>query len=978
MRRFAGVLGVLLVTSMLIAGTKGKIAGKITDASTNEPLVGASVIVNGTTLGASTDVEGEYYIINVPPGIYTLTVRLMGYNPKAVEQVRVQVDLTTKVNVSLEQTTIQMAAVTVTTTRREVQKDLSSSERTMQPDQIEALPARDVTSILSIQAGITKDAGGQLHIRGGRSTEINYMVDGVQIMNSLNRSAGINIDDQSIEELKVVTGTFNAEYGQALSGVVNIVTKRGSDKFTVNVTGYAGDYLSFDKQLFSTMTDRAWAEAAARSLTTKTGVLIFDFSKYGIASYAQLNNALSSYYKPWQTTEAYLTRFNPVNRYDLQVNLSGPLPDLLGKMSYFVAGRFQNYPSAEHGRRYFMPWGLWSPVSDTVHTFSMPDGDLVPLGTYEGYSTQSKVFWDLKNLDVSYALYYNYDHSYGGGSKYLPDAGRHYYTTRLTHVASVTYVFSASTILDFKGSYYSNNGKGYLYEDPFDYRYMPSQAGDFQQFMFHPSREDDVEVKTNPDDFPFWGNDVGRSHSIVRYFSGTLDLTSQINKHNLVKLGASARFHSIENDNYSLQFSQVNYRPIVPDQSSAFHTHYTAKPYEFAAYLQDKIEFEELIINVGLRFDYFYSDGRTLADPRDPQIYAPFKFDHIYKNFSPTTPQDSLIAYSPAERAAFWYKKPDPKYQVSPRVGLSFPITAEGVLHFSYGHFFQNPEFQYLYTNPNFWIAGAGSQNLVGNANLDAERTVMYEVGLQQKLFGDLLLHVTGFYRDIRDWIGTGFPVDTYRGLTYYSYVNKDNAVSKGLTFSGSYVLAGLSLSLDYTYMETKGTSSNPIDAYNDLGGGRAPRVQLINLNWDQPHSLNIVASYSKESWTATLVGSMASGFPYTPEIARGEATGTNAYIGWQENSERKPSTMNFDLHLSKSFDLGSIRLRALLDVTNIFDTRNARYVYNDTGLPNFTLQDYLSRNRLVEVSNSTEYYRNPGMYSTPRSITLGLRVSYE
>jgi outer membrane receptor protein involved in Fe transport len=970
------LLLLLLIAGIVDAGTTGKIAGRVTDATTREPLVGVNVMVAGTMYGASTDIEGEYFIINLSPGIYTLKVRMVGYTSQSIEKIRVQVDLTTRVDVTLNTSAIELNTEVITVARREIQKDLSSSERTFQTDQIDVMPVRDVNSVLATQAGITRDADGALHIRGGRTSEISYMVDGVQVMNPLNRSAGISIDDQSIEELKAITGTFNAEYGQALSGVVNIVTKKGSDRFMVNATGYAGDYLSFDDKLYFTMTNRVWAEAAANALVY--GRLDYDFSRDGFTTPQQANAARLAGSKPWQTTEGYLNSYDPFKRHDVQLNISGPLTESIKNISYFIAARYQNQPGAESGRRYFMPWGLWKPIMDSTHSYEMPDGALVSLGWYKGWSTQSKIFVNLGDLNLSYGLYYNDDHSYGGGQKYLPDGGRHYYTKRMTQIVSATHVFSKSTFLDVKGSYYSSKYKGYLYEDPYDYRYMPTQGGDFQEYMFRPGRGDRIGVTPNPSDFSFWGNDVNRSESIARYFSGGVDLTSQMDKVNLVKFGATARFHDLMDDNYALQFSQINYRPVIPSQSSAFHSFYTAKPWELSAYIQDKIEFEELIINVGVRFDYFNSDGRILADSRDPQIYKPFKMDHIYKNYTPTTPVDSLREYTPEERSPFWYKKTEGKYQISPRFGISFPITAEGAIHFSYGHFFQNPEFQYLYTNPNFWVAGAGAQNLVGNADLKPERTVMYELGLQQKMFDNLLIHAAGFYRDIRDWVGTGIPIDTYSGMTYYSYVNKDNATAKGITLSGSFDAGDFSFSADYTMMEAKGTSASPIDAYNDLGAGKAPRIQLISLTWDQTHAFKLIVNYAKDGWVATLYGNVVSGFPYTPSIYRGEATGTNAYTGWHENSDRRPSTMNFDLHVEKAFTLSPLKFRVLLDVVNLFDARNARYVYSDTGLPDFTMDDYQSRTRLVEISNSTEYYRNPGMFSGPRSISLGLRITYE
>lgn len=971
------ILICLLSAVTVLAGTKGKIAGKVTDAVTGEPLMGVNIIIEGTTIGAASDAEGDYYILNVSPGVYNLKATMIGFKPNVVEKVRVQVDLTSKVNIQMTSLTVQLGQEVTVTAKKEIQKDLTSSERSMQSDQIDILPARDITSLLSMQAGIVKDAGGNLHIRGGRTSEISYLVDGVQMINPMDRSMGIGIDDQAIEELKAITGTFNAEYGQALSGVVNIVTKKGSDKFTINATAYTGDFNSFDKDLYSIMSNRDWAVASAKSLVTKSGRLFYDFSKNGITSYSQIYQSANDGSKPWLTKESYLNGYNPFKNYDVQLNVSGPLTNDIKNVSYFVAGRYQYKPGYSKGRRYFMPWGLWTPKGDTVNSYEMPDGELVNLNWYKGLSTQAKVFVNLPNFDVSYGFYFTKDNSYGGGSKYRPDGGRNYFTDRFTHILSLTYLFSSSTFLDVKGNYYSSDSKSYLYADPFDYRYMPTSTGDFQQYMFRPAREDDIEVKSNIYDYSFWGNDVGRSKSFEKNFSVRFDLTSQIDKNNLIKFGGSGRWHNLENDYYDLQFSQTTYRPLIPDNSSPYHTYYAAKPYEFAAYIQDKIEFNELIINVGVRFDYFYSDGKVLADPKDPQIYSPFKMDHIYSNYTAATP-DSLLTYRTLQdRETFWYKKPDPKYQFSPRFGFSFPITAQGVIHFSYGHFFQNPEFRYLYHNPNFWIAGAGAQNLTGNANLNAERTIMYELGLQQQLMDNLYLHVTGFYRDIRDWVSTGVPIDTYRGSTYYEYVNKDNAVAKGITISSGYNIGEFSFNLDYTYMEAKGTSSDATDAYNDISAGKSPRISLVNLAWDQPHSVNFVASYTKDSWNVALVGTLNSGFPYTPSLSRSESVGSVSFSGLKENSERRPTTINFDLRVSKLFVIGDFKFQANLDVTNLFDTRNATSVYSDTGLPDFTLDDFAYKNRLVEITNSKEYFANPGMYSNPRYISLGLRISY-
>lgn len=979
----------LFVGALLYGGTTGKIAGRVRGTDTGNPLIGANVFIEGTTLGAATDADGEYYIINIPPGTYAIKVQMIGYITQRVENVRVTVDLTTKLNFDLDMTVIDAKESVVITAKREIQKDLTSSEVSISSDQIETLPVKSVSEILDLQAGVVRDATGELHIRGGRTNEIAYMVDGVQVINPLYRSSGISIDDQAIEELKAITGTFNAEYGQALSGVVNIVTKKGSDKFSVNATAYFGDHLSFDNDLYYVMDNTEWANEMARMISNWDYYPEIDLSQYGITTEEQLVESVLNGEKPWLEKKPYLNSYEPWKNRDLQLNISGPVPGTGKRISYFLSGRYRYNPGHEHGKRYFMPWGYQSPAMDTVHTFKTPDNEIVPLYRYEGISTQSKIYFKITNaLTLSYGIYYNNDHTYqfdltypAFRYKYVPDAGRNYHTDRYTQILSMTYVFSKSTFLDLKANTYYNHHKEYLYEDPYDYRYMPTNSGDFVQYVFDPAREERIYAITQPGDFNYWGNDPTRTTNITKYTSFKADLTSQFTKRHLAKIGISARLHDLNRENYNLQFSQTNYRPIIPEKSSPYRTNYSAKPKELAAYIQDKIEFNELIINIGLRFDYFDSDGRVLRDPSDPQIYSPFKLGHIYKDYEPGMPDsllNQLTEYTPEEREAFWYKKTTPKYQLSPRFGISFPITDQGVIHFSYGHFFQNPEFQYLYENPNFWIAGAGSRDLVGNADLDAERTVMYELGLQQRLTNNMDLHVTGFYRDIRDWVGIGLPaINTNRGSTYYKYDNRDHAKAKGITLSTSYYTRNLSVNLDYSYMVAKGTSSNPIDAYNDAAAGRAPRVQLVNLNWDQRQSFNLVLTYSKNGWISTLSGTMNSGLPYTPSFIRGEATGGSATVALLENSERRPTMYNVDLRISKSITAFQTQITFFCNVTNLLDIRSVQNVYTDTGKPDYSLQTYDLDNRIVEISSIQEYYARPGNYTGPRFINLGVRLSY-
>ncbi|NUQ80414.1 MAG: carboxypeptidase-like regulatory domain-containing protein [Bacteroidetes bacterium] len=965
--------GLLFLPGFLMAGTTGKLSGKVFNAATKEPLIGASVFIVGTEKGAATDVDGEFFILNISPGLYTIRISSVGFTTKVVEKVRIQVDLTTKLDVELNEQDVELGYDIVITADRVVQKDLTSSERTFQSDLIADLPARDLSSMLSTQAGITRDSGGNLHIRGGRSTEISYMVDGVVVQNPLDRAnAGISIDDQSIAELKAITGTFNAEYGQALSGVVNIVTKNGGDKFSLSGTAYLGDHVSFDNDLYRIMNNRDWAESIYW-YTRFGGDMRYDFSKHGLSSPQAAREAAAAGNKPWMTYENYLNSYNPFQTWDLQLNSSGPLDFIHKNLSFFAAGRYQNRPGYEMGFRYFMPWGLVRPFRNADKKYDEPDGELVPLNWYKGWSTQTKLFWDSPVFDASYSLFYNSDHSYGGGSRFVPDGGRNYFTDRFTHIVSAQYVISTETFVDLKANYYSSNHKSYLYEDPMDYRYTPNDAGKWVSWL---TGFGSSAVQYIDNDFQVHGNDLGRASTQSAYVGTRLDLTSQVDKYNMMKTGVSLTYHNkLNNYYYSVYFNDDQDIEELTESSPTM-ARYDANPIEVAAYIQDKIEYEELIINVGLRFDYFDSDGRVLSDPKDPQIYRPFLATNKYKNYDPNLPESGQTEYSVAEREKFWYKDADVKYQISPRLGISFPVTAEAVVHFSYGHFFQNPEFRYLYENPNFWISGSGTQNLVGNANLNPEKTIMYELGLKQRLFGSLDLAVTGFYRDISDWIGVGPAIDTYAaGVTYYKYENKDHASAKGITLAANQSIEDFYYSVDYTYQEAKGTSSDVTQAYYDQLSNRPKRLELITLNWDQTHSINTLASYTREGWTGTLIGKLASGFPYTPRIASNEEVG-GGIQNIVENSERRPWTFNLDLRLSKSVKMNAWSMEYFIDVTNLLDTRNATAVYNDTGLPDETLDNFQKRTRLEELSTIRDNTATPGRYSAPRFVQIGIRFS--
>ncbi len=229
---WTALLALTLSWAMAFAGTTGKIAGKVTDKETGEPMPGANVVVVGTTLGAATDINGEYFILNVPPGSYDVRASVIGYTQMVEKGVRVNADLTVKVNFALPSETLQLGEVVeVVAERPLIQKDVTASSKISSEEQIQALPVTTFQDAVSLSAG-TQGSGNNLHIRGSRAGEVAYLVDGLSIEDPQNRSIGLNVGRSALSELQIISGGFNAEYGNAQAGVILLNTQEGRQKFS--------------------------------------------------------------------------------------------------------------------------------------------------------------------------------------------------------------------------------------------------------------------------------------------------------------------------------------------------------------------------------------------------------------------------------------------------------------------------------------------------------------------------------------------------------------------------------------------------------------------------------------------------------------------------------------------------------------------------------------------------------------------------
>ncbi|MEJ5304950.1 MAG: TonB-dependent receptor [Ignavibacteria bacterium] len=926
-----GLFTLILLTAIsnyIFAGTTGKIAGRVTDAKTGEGIPFANVIIEGTTLGAATNLEGYYTIINVPPGVYTLRASVVGYETKIVTNVRVNIDLTTRIDFELREKTVELGQeVVVTATRPLVQKDLTASTSVVGSDLISELPVTEVRDVLTLQAGVIVSAGGGIHVRGGRSGQLAYQIDGVTITDAYDNSTVIDVGTNAIQELQVISGAFNAEYGQAMSGVVNIVTKDGDNKFNGNIQLYSGDYFSNRKNIFMN-----------------------------------------------------IDHINPLSVQSVDASLSGPI--LKDRLFFFTNARYYYNEGYLYGKRIFLPTDVTREVSpDSFIVQASGDGAFVPMNPNKRFFYQAKLTQRVTStFKLSYNFIYDYQNykDYDDFQRLNPDNNLNRFRKGYSNTLSINHAISNWTFYQLNFSYYFKDYRHYLYKDIY--------TGD-------PARPtlyvDNDLIQNPPYSFSTGGTNTSRFVRNTGTYSVRLDWTSQLTQEVGIKFGGEFKQHRIYYENINLQpmvdanGNKVNpYNVVIPPITTNNYDTYLRKPQEGAAYIQTKLEMFNMIVNAGIRLDVFNPDGVVLSDPTDPNIYDPIKPDNKFFDYNGNGVQDPGEPSKTVEdRLKYWYKKASIKYQVSPRVGIAYPITDKGVIHFSYGHFLQLPSYELLYTNPDFELGvGSGNQGLFGNADLKPQKTVKGEIGLQQQIGDDISIDVTMFFEDFRDLIGTQTDeVLVFGGARSYSiFANSDFGFSKGITlrfekrFSG-----GLATNLDYTYSITKGNASNPADARNAILGGAAPETFIAPLDWDQTHTLNIVVAYTKpRDFGFSIIGNLYSGQPYTPQINKNTRVTQNAF---PRNSGRKPSIFNVDLRAYKDIPIASTTLTFFVKVYNVFDANNPRGVYGDTGDPFFTFGKLEAQkiNPKLYYNTLDELYTNPGFFSEPRRVEFGISYNF-
>jgi len=222
----------LFITDFVMAGITGKISGRVVDRNTGEPLAGANIIIEGTNMGAASNLNGEYTILRVPPGIYTVTAIYIGYAKLSVDKVRVRIDQTSNINFSLTLAAVKGEHVTVQAERKVVKKDVTTSVSVISGNDVKQLPMDNVENIIGLQAGVEEG----LSIRGGGADQALFQINGITMRDPRNNLPITGVALSAIQEVSVERGGFNAEYGQVRSGIINVVTKEGGRTYEGTIT----------------------------------------------------------------------------------------------------------------------------------------------------------------------------------------------------------------------------------------------------------------------------------------------------------------------------------------------------------------------------------------------------------------------------------------------------------------------------------------------------------------------------------------------------------------------------------------------------------------------------------------------------------------------------------------------------------------------------------------------------------------------
>ena len=871
-RAVAAVMLVLLAVPGL-AGTSGRIAGRVTDAK-KQPLAGVNVGMIGVQLGAITDEQGQFTIVNIPAGAYSIRAGLIGYGTITTTNVIVSADETTRLDLVLAESAVQLQEVVVSAKRPVVEIHRTSTVSIVPREDIAKLPVQELQDVVNLQAGVVDG-----HFRGGRANEVQYQVDGVSVNNPFDNSNSVRLDRSLLEEVQVVSGTFDAEYGQAMSGVVNAVLRRGGEKFQFDAEALTGGFLYYNR------------EARAQDYHAD----------------------------PWA-------------KQDFQLTLSGPT--FLRRTTFLANTSRHVSDGAYYATRRFTSARTSDGAAATKAQTPDGDGERVPLSQTREWSGLFKVSnRSFENMEFAYQFLANAvdSRNIGWDLHLLPDAGTRVRSLSVVHGLTFTHTLTPKRYyqVDLRQNY--ADSRDMAFDDVDDPRYQ----------LYGPL----TGLTGYEFGHPVQGVSLNRFQSTTNMFVGKGTFVDQVSNTHQFKAG-------LEYQAPKMTFGtpgklavgirpggQFGVFPVEPDHAEFL-------PVFLAGYVQEQREWNDVTLRLGLRGDWF--DARTSL-PSDLANPA---------NSIPGVPQSHEQATSN-------------KFNLSPRLGISYPMSDHAAMYFAYGHFYQYPAFRDIFSNADYSVLAdlqaaddPARKGILGNPDIRAQRTVQYQIGLKNAVTPDLGLDFNAFYKDIRDLLGVEF-VSTYNAAQYVRWTNVDYGSVLGFTLQLDHrALGPFAVSADYTWQRAVGNSSDPQETLNRAAAGQDALPRQIPFNWDQRHTLNVtVSAGNPSSWSGSTIVRFASGQPYTPAVAAAQTL--------LANSGRKPIGLAADLRAEHPLQIRGVPANFFVRVFNAFDSR----FFNGFVFPTTGSADY---SRIPDEPGQAAILEDPSRFYAPRRIEVGITLKPE
>lgn len=992
-KRFILAMLLLLCTVPLVfAGTTGKFAGKVTDADSGEPLPGVNVIIEGTDLGAATDLEGDYYIINVPPGHYTLTASMMGYKTINKTDLLLSVDHTVTTNFIMEVTTMEGDEVTIVAERDVIAMDMSASRVSLASENVKEIPnATSIDEVIYLQVGVDFDpstrgdyAPADIMVRGGGRGQNSFMVDGLMMVDNRSNRPMMMVNLSSIKEINIIKGGFNAEYGNVRSGLINVVTKEGSPdkysgsfefRYTPGQLKHSGESIfdpnnyflrSFlDTTVCWTGTSRkeadgGWDDFTRESYPTFAG---WDLAYRTLRrTYPDVTPEDARNLFIWQhraegvediVFDSLGTNTRKAGEYgDLpdwigEASFGGPVPFLskkLGNLRFFANHRINKELFAlPTNRDYFIEQNSQLKLSADI----TPSLKVMVEGVYgEIHTVQAAPratgldAYMTSGVDILYSpIATSQDYGLGGNaSLYYPAALNKFDIYRTMTGFAVDHVLSPNTFYNARMTLshvqHSCPGpEGDEFRNDEIIGYIGALPVDETPFGYGVG----IEVMAG-DGMASTGEGATRDFSKVNTVNFRFDITSQVNKYNQVKAGLEFNYDDLD---VHYEHNQIG------DEGNNWTVQWRRFPFRGGLYLQDKLEFKGMIANVGLRMDYSNPNSKAYITERYSQYFRQ-RFMDVFETLAPSE---------------------DAKQQVklAPRLGISHPISENAKLYFNYGHFYSVPTADELF----IIMKRATGLTDIGNPNADLAKTVAYELGVEYSISDMFLLHLSGYYKDISDQLANIHYVGLDGGVDYWSRENNNYEDVRGLEARiekrfGAWVTGWA----NYNYMVTTSGYIGRQTYYEDPR--QMEQEGLMNPYQERPLARPIARANITISSPDDFGPEFSGIHPFAGirtdllfSWRAGRYETSDAYIFWTPLGDEQTlaplqwkDRTSFDLRIRKNFMYKNFALNLYLDFQNVFNLKELQESgFSDANdRYNYMRSLHLSRYEGDEFASKEEY----------------------